>query len=128
MKEEQRSYDQLRNHYLNLFLTIARRGDSFLPVFSGDLSIVLRLPHRAIRGVIETHFRELRLAYGRSIQIVRYRRQEGSRAMRGYLMPFRVMIHLLPYFEGPETSLLQLPEFLYVYYSNGENGHSDSLN
>jgi hypothetical protein len=48
--------------------------------------------------------------------------------MKGYLMPFRVMIHLLAYFEGPETSLLQMPEFLSVYYANGGNCYADSLN
>ena len=128
MTEERPSYNQLSNHYLNLFLTIARRGSSSLPVFSGDLSMVLGIRHRAIKDMIEAHFRELRLAYSRSIQIVRYKRRGGCRAMKGYLMPFRVMIHLLAYFEGPGTSLLQMPEFLYVYYANGGNCYADSLN
>jgi hypothetical protein len=128
MTEERHSYDQLRNHYLTLFLTIARRGNSSLPVFSGDLSMILRLPHRAIKDVIETRFRELRLVYGKSIQIVRYKRRGGCRAMRGYLMPFRAMIHLLPYFKDSGVQLLQMPEFLYAYYSNGRSCYADSLN
>lgn len=121
-------YDRLSHHCLNLFLTIARRGNSSLPVFSGDLSLLLRFPHRAVKDVIEAHFGELRLVYGRSIQIVRYKRRGGYRAMRGYLMPFRVMIQLLPYFEGSGTVLLQMPEFLYTYYSTGGNCYADSLN
>jgi hypothetical protein len=78
--DDRLSYEELRHHYLEVFLTIARRGNGSLPVYSGDLSVVLRLRHRAVKDLIECHFRELRRAYGRSIQIVRYKRRSGCRA------------------------------------------------
>lgn len=123
---ERLSYEELRHHYLEVFLTIARRGNSSLPVYSGDLSIVLRLRHRAVKDLIECHSRELRGAYGRSIQVVRYKRQSGCRAMRGYLMPFQTMVQLLPYLGESGAALLRLPEVLHACFS-GEP-YADLLN
>lgn len=114
--EERLSSEEVRQHYLELFLTIAHRSTSTLPVFSGDLSVVLRLRHRAVKDIIEAHFQELHQAYGRNIQIVRYRRRHGCRAMRGYLMPFQALIQLLPYFGGPGTALLSIPAVLHTYF------------
>lgn len=95
------SYDELNQHYRRLFLAIACRGDSQLPIFSGDLSVALRLRHRVVKDIIEQHFPALRRIYGRSIQVVRYKRRGGRRAMRGYLMPFHAMLMLLPFLKSP---------------------------
>src|ERR1700730_4044320 len=115
MVGERWSYNELSQHFFTLHQAIAHRGESMLPVFSGDWSVLLRLPHRVVKDVIEAHFRELRQAYGRKIQVVRYKRR-GCRAMRGYLLPFQAMVQLLPYFGEASATLMHLPEFLYMYF------------
>jgi len=117
--ERRLSYDELSNHFRHLYSGIARRGNSFLPIFSGDLSVALRVRHRDVKDVIEQHFRELQQAHGRRIQVVRYKRRGGSRAMRGYLLPLRAAAQLLPYFRWTSHSLLDIPEVLYICFADG---------
>lgn len=109
------SYDECSKHFLALFVGIARRGQGSLPVFSGDLSVALRLRHRVIKDLIERHFTELRQAYSGSIQVVRYKRRGGCRAMRGYLLPFQVLLVC----EGVEGPLLAHAEVLHLGLSGG---------
>lgn len=111
------SYDELHQHYRHHFEIIACRGDSQLPIFSGDLSVALRLRHRVVKDIIEQHFPVLRRIYGRSIQIVRRKRRGGCRAMRGYLMPFHAMLMILPLFEESGETLMRQPALLHMYYT-----------
>ncbi|MBA2391729.1 MAG: hypothetical protein H0V70_03155 [Ktedonobacteraceae bacterium] len=110
--------DELSEHFRTLYTTMARQGNRSLPIFSGDLSVALRLRHRVVKDVIETHFLELRETYGKRIQIVRYKRRGGCRAMRGYFLPLQGATQLLPYFSGGATSLLSVPEILHTCYTN----------
>jgi len=68
-----------------------------------------------IKDIIESHFLELRRTYGKSIQVVRYKRRRGCRAMKGYLLPFQAMVRLL-YVVGSDAPLLHTPEVLFVVY------------
>jgi len=125
--EERLSYDELSRHFFSLYLLIACSGDSALPVYSGDLSVALRMRHRAVKDLIEAYYQELQSAYGRSIQIVRHKRRGYSRAMRGYLLPFRAMVQLLSLCGEPGLALLRRPEMLFVCYT-GESLYVASLN
>lgn len=122
------SYDECSDHLLRLFADIARSGQGSLPIFSGDLSVALRLRYRAVKDVIESHFPDLQRAYGMSIQVVRYKRRGGSRAMRGYLLPFQAAAQLLLFFsEDAGASLLRRPEILYTCLV-GAGPYIDALN
>ena len=127
MKERRLSYDELSEHFRHLYRGMAQRGDSRYPIFSGDLSVALRVRHRVVKDVIERHFRELHQAYGRRIQVVRYKRRGGCRAMRGYLLPLHAALQLLPYVQETDVSLLDTPELLYTYFVH-ENNYSSVLN
>ena len=118
--EKRLSYDELSDHFHHLYITIARKGDTRLPIYSGDLSVALRLRHRVVKEVIERHFRELRQAYGKSVYTVRNKRQGGCRAMNGYLLPFQAAMQVLPYLPS-NTKLMHVPEVLYVLLA-GESG------
>ena len=124
---ERLSYDELSEHFLHLYSTIACRGNSRLPIFSRDLSVALQVRHRVVKDFIEAHFEELHHAYGPSIQIVREKRGYGCRAMRGYLLPFCAVAQLFLVFDRGKMLLQERPEFLYACISSGSS-FFDSLN
>lgn len=123
---ERLSYDELSEHFLRLFTTIASGSNPRLPVFSGDISVALKMRHRTVKDIIEVHFLELRQAYGKSIQVVRYKRRY-SRAMRGYLLPFRAAVQLLPLMDTAAKPLLTIPEVLHTGFG-GEEWYFTTLN
>lgn len=89
------SYEALGGHFLTLSFTGAEKRLQALPIFSGDLSVVLHLTHRMLKDLIETHFPALHPTSGKRIQIVHDMRQRGSRAMRGYLLLERATAQLI---------------------------------
>lgn len=119
LMSERLSYDELSEHFLRLFTTIASGSNPRLPVFSGDISVALKVRHRIVKDIIEAHFLELRQVYGKSIQVVRYKRRYG-RAMRGYLLPFCAAAQLLPYLDTAAKPLLAIPEVLHSGFGGNE--------
>lgn len=126
-KDRRFTYDELSNHFRTLYATMACQGSRSFPIFSGDLSVALRLRHRVVKDVIEIHFLELRAAYGKRLQVVRYKRRGGCRAMRGYLLPLQGAAQLLPYFGEAGASFLSVPEILHACYMN-EQWYDVALN
>lgn len=113
--ERRLTYAECSHHFLRLFADLARNGLGNLPIFSGDLSVARRIRHRMVKEVIESHFLDLRRVYGTSIQVVRYKRCGGSRAMKGYLLPLQAAALVLLFFpEDCGAALLGMPEILYT--------------
>src|SRR5689334_5638838 len=113
--ERRLSYAELSSHFFHLYLALARKGETRLPVYSGDLSVALRLRHRVVKDAIEQHYLELQQAWGTSIHVVRQKRRGGCRAMKGYRLPFQAALQLLPSLQS-DSELLRVPEVLFVLF------------
>ncbi len=121
------SYEEESQDEFDFILEVGLSGKALTPVYSGDIALALQIPHRCVKDLIEQHYWELRMAYGRCVRVTRQKRGKCLRAMHGYMLPMKAVLQLLTHAEGDSLSrLFHEPRALYACFSDGR--FSVSLN